>query len=320
MLDGKPDILLVDDDRDGREVLRRILESLGYAVREAANGAEGLKEVERRHPEAVLLDVNMPVKDGFETCRELKSGPETKLIPVVLLTAMDGREERLKGLKLGADGFLGKPYDVAELTTRLRALVALKQHTDQLEQATRVVLSLARVVDQRDQQTGDHCRRVGELAAGLGAALGLDQEAQAALRLGGQLHDIGKVGIPDAVLCKPGRLDEAEMAVIRAHPLLGAELLAPLRTLAPALPLIRHHHERLDGTGYPDGLSGDAIPLTVRVLSVTDIYDVLSTKRPYKDPLPMPRCFAILREECARGWWDPRVVDALEELVAGKRG
>lgn len=315
MPENKPHVLVVDDDAESRKVLRKILEPSGYEVEEAADGQEALAQVARRIPDLVLLDITMPVMDGWAVCRKLKWDARTRLVPVVILTALDARADRLKGKELGADEFLSKPFDISELITRVRVLVSLKRYTDDLELAASVLTGMAQVIQKRDQQTGDHCGRVGELAVKIGTALDLGVEDLKNLRLGGLLHDLGKVAIPDSILGKTGPLTEEEMAVVRTHAAIGAELVAPMRTLKGALPLIRHHHEKLDGSGYPDGLKGAEIPLLVRILSVADIYDVLSSRRPYKEALPKHKCLSILRDEHSKGWWDGAIVDKLERIL-----
>ena len=315
---SQPKILIVDDDPDNRLVLRRILEPQGYSISEAADGSAALAGLEGQGelPDIVLLDVNMPERDGFSVCAAIKGHPRSRLIPVVMITALDGREERLKAMSLGADEFLSKPFDVTELTVRVRALLALKSYTDELEHVTHVLEGMAKVIQTRDRQTGDHCGRVGEISVKIAGVMGLGADDMINLRLGGLLHDIGKIGIPDAILGKPGRLNAEEFEVIKSHSVIGAKLIAPMKTLAGALPLVRHHHERLDGSGYPDGLAGSAISMPVRILSVADIYDVLSSKRPYKEPLPGKDSLQILREEAEKGWWDKEVIGVLSKIVS----
>jgi putative two-component system response regulator len=314
-LQDHPKILIVDDEADNRVLLKRILAPLGYLVSEAADGEEALDALKASLPDAVLLDVSMPKLDGYAVCKRMKADPRTKLIPVIMLTALSRRTDRLKGLALGVDEFLTKPFDVTELTVRVRALVSLKRYTDELENATNVLEAMAKVIQKRDQQTGDHCGRVGDLAVSVAMAMDLDDAELKNLRLGGLLHDLGKIAIPDAILSKPGRLTPEEFEVIKIHPVEGAKLVEPMGIMRGALPLIRHHHERLDGSGYPDGLKGDQIPIAVRILTISDIYDVLSSRRPYKEPLPKETCLNILREEADKGWWDKKVIETLAKIA-----
>lgn len=314
MLDN-PVILCVEDNALVRRSLKDALESMGYTVNEAADGEEALASVAREKPDTILLDIGLPGRDGYSICKELKSDPRTRLIPVVVVTGMDNRETRLRALSIGANEFLGKPLDMIELKVRVKALVSLKRYTDELEHASVVLKAIAKVLNARDQQTGDHCERVGDIATRIAVALGVDDDGLKNLRLGGLLHDLGKIAIPDNILGKPGKLTAEEYEAIKAHPVVGADLVAPMLSLQGARDLILHHHERLDGSGYPHGLKGDEISLLVRILSVSDIYDVLSTARPYKEALPKDVCLSILREEAQRGWWDERVVETLAELV-----
>jgi putative two-component system response regulator len=294
-------ILVVDDEATNRLLLRQILTPLGYQVVEAADGVAALAQVARSLPDLILLDVVMPEPNGYEVCRELKKDPRTRLVPVVMLTGLDQRADRIKASDLGADEFLTKPFDVTELTTRVRSLVALKQFTDELEHASHVLEGVALVVEGRDNYTGTHCKRLAEYASRVGRSLRLGEEDLKILRLGGVFHDLGKVAISDNILNKPGRLSPEEWTAMRRHPLVGAELCQSMRTMNKVLPLIRHHHEKLDGSGYPDGLSGKDISVLVRIISVVDVYDALATKRSYK--------------ESGKGWWDREIVETLIRML-----
>ncbi|MBM4345180.1 MAG: response regulator [Deltaproteobacteria bacterium] len=317
-------VLVVDDMPDNRMVLNMVLVTNGYNVVEAEDGEQALEMVRRHEPDVIFMDLAMPKMDGLTTTKVLKSNPNTRLIPVVILTAATSREDRIECLEAGADDYLHKPFHRLELLTRLKALTALKRHTDEMDHASAVLQCMAQIVEQRDHYTAGHCASVAETAVAIGSALGVPNEDLETLRLGGLLHDLGKIGVPDVILHKPTKLDDAEMAVIRTHPLLGDELLKPLHSMQRVRPLIRSHHERLDGTGYPDGLKGLQIPLLVRILSVADVYTALASQRRYKPAFDDQRCLSILREEADRGWWDNGVVEALaatliwpkEELLA----
>jgi putative two-component system response regulator len=312
-------ILVVDDQLPNRELLRRVLKLEGYEVSEAENGREALDAVRGEVPDLILLDAIMPELDGFGVIKALKRDPATRLVPIVMVTTLDTLADKLKAVDLGVDDFLNKPVNLTELTTRVRSLLALKRFTDELEHAARVLEGLASVVEKRDGYTGLHCQRVGAYARLVGAALGLDDESLDVVRLGGVLHDLGKVAMPDEVLRKPGRLSDEERRLIESHAPIGADLCLPMRTMERSVPILRHHHERLDGTGYPGKLRGEQISLEVRVVTVVDIYDALSTRRPYREPTPPETSMRILREEAARGWWDPQVVDCLADLIAGRQ-
>ncbi|MBV9080926.1 MAG: response regulator [Elusimicrobia bacterium] len=313
-------VLIIDDEPSNRRLARRALEPLGFQIEEAADGVEGLEAVRRDRPDLILLDVRMPRMNGYEVCRALKDDEATRLIPIIILTSLDEITDKLEAIEAGAADFLVKPFDVAELTTRVKALVSLKHFTDELENAGSVLQGIARVVAERDAYTAGHCQRVGAIASRLGEMFHCSDEDLRALRLGAIFHDVGKIAVPDAVLRKPATLDPHEREKIKLHATVGPELVRPMKTMAAVVPLIRHHHEKLDGSGYPDGLKGDEIPLTVRILSVADIFDALATKRPYKDPLPVEECIRILRDEVKRGWWDPAVVDAMEKIAHDMKG
>jgi len=312
---AQPIILVVDDEPTNRKLLKEILTPLGYEVWLAADGAEALEVVARGLPDVILLDVIMPNRDGYSVCKELKAEPRTRLIPIIMLTGLDQLPDKLKALSLGVDDFLTKPFNYAELTVRVRSLVSLKRYTDDLENANVVLEVVAHVVENRDRYTGTHCKRLAEYAEKVGQALKVSAEDQKILRLGGVFHDLGKIAVSDSILNKPGRLTPEEMEVMKSHPGIGADLCGSMRTLEKVRPLIRHHHEKLDGSGYPDHLAGKDISLLVRIISVVDVYDALATKRSYKDSLPRERCLSILREEVQKGWWDAEVVETLARVL-----
>jgi putative two-component system response regulator len=306
-------ILVVDDEARNVEVFSRLMTRLGYEVLAATSGELALQSVERDRPDLVLLDVNMPGIDGFEVCRRLKSDVRTRLIPIVLITGLNATEDRVRGIEAGADDFLAKPPVVAELEARVRSLTRLKRYTDELDSAQSVILTLGLTIESRDPSTLGHCERLTRYATALGARLGLDADQLVALHRGAFLHDVGKVGIPDVILLKPGRLTPDERAVMQQHPVIGHRLCGELRALEDVRPIVRHHHERPDGTGYPDGLKGDSVPLLARIMNVVDSYDALTTQRPYKPALSRAEAFRELREEAAKGWKFSALV---EEFIA----
>lgn len=301
-------VLAVDDDPGALSALADALGTLGFEVVQASDGASALDLASQRRPDVVLLDVQMPGMDGFEVCRRLKADPAMLLVPVVFLTGHGSRRARLEGLEAGATDFLNKPCDLVELEVRVRNLVNFRRLTTELDSAEQMVFSIARVVEARDQETGDHCERLAGLGVGLGERLGLNGEQLTALRRGGYLHDLGKIGIPDQILLKPGKLTAEEWAVMKRHVEIGVDICSPLQTLQPVLPLIRHHHERYDGSGYPDGLTGEDIPLLARVFQVVDVYDALTVDRCYRHALPADRALAILKDETEKGFWDKEIV------------
>jgi putative two-component system response regulator len=303
-------ILMVDDEPANIDIVTRVLAPEGYRVSSARDGEEGLSAVRRTHPDVVLLDVVMPGLDGFEVCRRLKDDAVTRLIPVVLVTTLGDRDARIRGAASGADDFLSKPIDVLELKARLRSLVRLKRFTDELESAESVILSLALTIEARDPATDGHCERLARYATALGAAVGLGQVDLEALRRGGFLHDVGKVGIPDAILLKRGPLIPSEFRLMKTHTLIGERLCGSLRSLEKVRPIIRHHHERLDGSGYPDGLKGAGVPLLAQVIGIVDVFDALTTDRPYRAAQSAARAREELRDEVRRGWRDGALVES----------
>jgi cyclic di-GMP phosphodiesterase len=308
-------VLVADDNEGIRDLLQHMLRRQGYRVLAAADGAEALALLERQPIDLALLDVMMPRHSGFHVCRIAKSRPETRLTPIVLVTGLGRVEDRIQGLEAGADDFLSKPLHKEELLARVRSLVRLKRYTDELESAEMVLCTLAGSIEAKDHYTEGHCDRLSRYSVALGARLGLPEEQRVALRRGGVVHDIGKVAVPDEILLKPGPLDREERRVMESHTIVGEHICAPLKSFRNVLPIIRSHHERLDGTGYPDRLKGNQIPLTARILQTADIYDALTTERPYRKALPHEQAISILREEVARGWWDGNLVDALEGML-----
>jgi putative two-component system response regulator len=260
------------------------------------------------------MDVLMPRLDGFEACRSIKSDPATRLIPVVLVTALADTNSRIKGLEVGADDFISKPFSEPELRARVRSLLRIKHYTDELDSAEAVILSLALTIEARDGTTDGHCQRLAGYAAALGAAIGLELHEIGALQLGGYLHDIGKVGIPDNILLKPGPLTPDEYERMKLHTVIGDQLCGELRSLRHVRPIVRHHHERQDGSGYPDGLQGEGVPLLAQIIGVVDVFDALTTPRPYKAALSVERANSILLEEVERGWRRRSLVETFINL------
>jgi putative two-component system response regulator len=315
MPESKGTVLAVDDDPGALEALAEALSTLEFTVWGATDGGSALALAQQHRPDVILLDVMMPGMDGYEICSRLKKDPETCLIPVVFLTGHGSREARLQGLEAGATDFLSKPCDLVELEVRVRNLVEFRRLTLELDSAEQVVFSIARTVEARDPDTSDHCERLAKLAVRLGRRLGLGEDELTALRRGGYLHDLGKIGVPDSVLLKPGPLDPSEWEIMKRHVEIGVEICAPLRSLQLVLPLIRHHHERFDGSGYPDGLAGADIPLLARVFQVVDVYDALTNDRCYRKALDIPAALAVMIDETTRGFWDPEPVEAFMRML-----
>lgn len=259
-------VLVADDDDAVRELLSQFLRGQGYRVVHARDGNEALKTLMGQPVDLALLDVMMPARSGFAVCRALKDNPKTRLLPVVLITGLEAREDRIQGIEAGADDFLSKPLNKQELMARVRSLLRLKQYTDELEHAETVISSLALSVEAKDPYTHGHCERLSSYSVALGKRLGLADEPLVALRRAGTVHDIGKVAIPDQILLKQEPLSDEEKMVMQMHPVVGERICAPLKSFRAVLPIIRHHHERFDGSGYPDGLCGEHIPQAARIL------------------------------------------------------
>ena len=315
---AKAKILVADDVEAYRELLKDLLEEAGFEVVCAVDGAQALEVMKKEPIDLALLDVMMPRRTGFAVCRTIKSDPKTCLTPVVLVTGLDNLDDRIQGIECGADDFLSKPTNKQELLARTRSLMKLKKFTDELENAATVLTSLALSVEAKDPYTEGHCARLSKYSVALAKKLARPKEEQEALRIGGILHDIGKVAVPEQILLKPGPLTPQERKIMEEHPVKGEYICSPLKSIKLVLPIIRHHHEKLDGSGYPDGLKGDQIPLTARILTTVDVYDALSTDRPYRKALSTKDAFALIREEVKRGWWEGHLIDEFEKILMRK--
>jgi len=307
-------VVIVDDTDVSADVLRRHLVADGYDVKVAYDGASGLETVRQSSPDLVLLDVMMPAMNGFEVCRRLKADPVTRLTPVVLVTTLDTADDRIEGTEAGADDFLTKPIDVRQLRARVRALLSVKHFTDDLDSAEEVILNLARTIEARDPSTEGHCERLATYATAIGVELGLSPAELRVLHRGAFLHDVGKIAIPDAILLKPGRLTADEFEIMKRHTTVGELLCGDFRALRSVRPIVRHHHEHLNGSGYPDGLVGAEIPLLPRIVGVVDVFDALTMPRPYKSALSSVAALECLRDEATRGLHDPTLVGILIAL------
>ncbi len=309
-------ILIVDDLTENLEILEGLLEPEGYLLDKAHDGQEAVDKALAEPPDLILMDVSMPRMTGFEACRRLKEDERTRLVPIVLVTGLTAREDRIQGIAAGCDDFLTKPVDSEQLLARTRNLLRTKALVDDLEQAENVLVSLANALEAKDNYTRGHSERVATYAEALGGAAGLGRDERTNLRRAGLLHDIGKIGIPLEYLQKPSKLTSEEYEIVKLHPGIGFDICKPLRTMAPLLHLIRGHHERLDGTGYPDKLEGDAIAVALRCLTIADVYDALTSDRAYRRAMPRDSAFRILREEATMGMWDLRLIDLLADTLA----
>jgi len=308
-------ILIADDHESSRTGLEALLSLEGYNVLTAEDGIQALEQFRRNQPDLLLLDINMPNMRGTEVCRRIKNNPETLLVPVVLITGLTATEDRVIGIQAGADDFLCKPVDREQLIARVRSLLRQKAFTDELERAEAVLFALARSIEEKDPYTEGHCARLAEYSARLGEHIGLSAPEIKALRRAGVVHDIGKVAVPDTILLKPARLTRTEQLILWRHPVIGERICSPLKSFQMVLPIIRHHHEKMNGTGYPDCLQGEEIPITARVLTIVDVYDALTTERPYKKALGEDQALAVIKKEVKKGWWDPRLFDAFQEMM-----
>jgi putative two-component system response regulator len=314
-----PRILVVDDQPSIAGLMSQLLSMRGYDVVTAANAEQAEAEVGRQVPDLILSDVIMPGKSGYELCREFKDNPATRLIPFVLITGLSDSGDKLRGIEVGADDFLNKPVLAEELIARVKSLLRLKEFTDELETVDSVLCTLGLIVEGRDPYTEGHCERLAVNAADLGRHLGLDQDSIIALRRGGYLHDLGKIAVPDEILKKGSNLSAEEWEIMKLHPLTGENICRPLKSLRQVLPIIRHHHEHSDGSGYPDALAATEIPVLPRILQVVDVYDALRTARPYKPPLSHEQAAQTMREESRRGLWDAELVTEYFFMLEQKR-
>lgn len=311
---GVPSVLVVDDVAANRELLIAHLERLHYDVREARDGVEALEAVDELEPDLILLDVDMPRLDGIAVCQRLKAHATRRLIPIVILTASRDRETRLRGIAAGADDFLSKPFDANELLVRTRVLLHQRALNRRLDATEDVLFALARAVEARDRYTIHHAERVGRYAQEIGSLQGFDAEDGELLYQGGVLHDLGKIAIPDAILLKPGKLSAEEFAVMQQHSVEGERICLSLRSVSFYLPIIRHHHERVDGSGYPDHLRSADIPVGARIVAVADGWDAMTSDRPYRPGMEVDEAIAQLRQG-AGTQWDPEIVGAMLHLI-----
>ncbi|AKG21874.1 response regulator [Calothrix sp. 336/3] len=310
-----PKVLVVDDHAASRMTAVALLAMEGYEVVEADSGVVALEMVTDKQPDLILLDVMMPGMDGFEVCQLLKQQEDTRLIPIIFVTALNDRRSRIRGIEAGADDFLSKPFDRVELAARVKSLVRQKRLNEDLDHAEQVLFSIARAIESRDPNTGNHCERLVQLGYAFGEYLHLSRNQIRDLTWGGYLHDIGKVGIPDAVLLKKGTLTPQEWITMRQHVLIGEQICQPLRSMQGVIPIIRHHHERWDGSGYPDGLQGNDIPLLAQIFQIIDIYDALTSERPYKKAFTPEEALAVIEQETQQGWRNPELMQQFADFI-----
>jgi putative two-component system response regulator len=314
-----PRILVVDDQPSIAGLMSQLLTMRGYDLITASSAEQAEAEVRKQLPDLILSDVMMPGKSGYEFCQGLKENPDTRLIPFVLITGLSDSTDKVRGIEAGADDFLNKPVLAEELIARVKSLLRLKEFTDELETADAVLCTLGLIVEGRDPYTEGHCERLSVRAADLGRHLGMDEDSILALKRGGYLHDLGKIAVPDDILKKGSDLTPAEWAIMKLHPVTGENICKPLHSLRLVLPIIRHHHEHSDGSGYPDGLTGTEIPVLPRILQVVDVYDALRTARSYKAPLTHELAAQTMSEEARRGLWDAELVAEYFSMLEQQR-
>ncbi len=312
---GRASILLVDRTDINRQLIKGILKAGPYRILEAPDTRAAFDLLESEPVDLVIAEMMPAAGDGLEFCRRIKSDRRTRLIPILIITSVQGFDNEVAYLDSGADEFLIKPLQPAIVRTRVKTMLRNKRVVDSLEEAETILFALAVTIEQRDKETGNHCQRLAALSVSLGKALGLPDEDLLALYRGGYLHDIGKIAIPDAILFKRGLLNEDEWAVMRSHTWKGEQICRPMRSLKPVLPIIRNHHERWDGTGYPDGLCGESIPLLSRILQLADIYDALTSRRSYKSAYSPEEAVAMIEKEAGMGWRDPELARVFCEMV-----
>ncbi len=337
-MDTKAKILVVDDEDRNLRLMKLLLTSFGYDVLTASNGEEALEKVHDIPPDVILLDIMMPKIDGIEVARQLKREEETKIIPIVMVTALNEVEDRVKALEAGADDFLNKPVDKIELRARVQSLVKVKtcndhmrnyqkeleaevaKRTEQLRQALKKlkeislesICHLCRAAEYKDENTGDHIKRMSQYTSAVASKMGLNKQTVEDLLYTAPMHDAGKIGIPDHILLKPGKLNDKEWEIMKQHTIIGAQILAGsgAKFIKLAQTIALTHHEKWDGSGYPKGLKGSKIPLVGRIAAIADVFDALTSRRPYRmKPFSLKEAFNYIKKERGRHF-DPEVVDA----------
>ena len=321
-------VLIVDDEYIGRETLQSVLEGEGYELEMAENGFQAIEKAKQLLPDVILLDVMMPGMTGFEVCQRIRSDPQIAEIPIIILTALDDRESLLNALKAGADDFISKPFDRYELRARLLGITRLNRYQKLLQERAKLreanaqllnayeatIEGLSHALDLRDRETEGHSRRVTEVTVKLAQALNFSEEEILHMRRGALLHDIGKIGIPDSILHKPDSLTEEEWTNMRKHPQFAYDMLSPIEYLRPALVIPYSHHEKWDGTGYPRGLKGEEIPMSARLFAIADVWDAVTSDRPYRAAWTEEQATAYIREQAGKHF-DPQVVDLFFKVV-----
>ena len=310
-----PKVLIVDDNTANVELLKVQLKPYNYQLETAYDGDEALEKTRAWHPDLILLDLMMPKKSGYEVCQILKNDKSYCLIPIIIITALRELQDKIKAIEAGADDFLIKPFNKIELVTRVSSLLRLKALYDDLDSSENILYSMVHMLEERDVYTRGHSERVAHFSLKVAEKIGLSEKEIDYIRRGSLLHDIGKIGIREHILTKPGPLTPEETEHINTHPLRGYEICKHLKSLIPTLPIIRHHHERYDGGGYPDRLKGEDIHLFARIVALTDTYDATTSNRPYRRGLSAMEALKIIDKERLSGQWDPRLITPFLEVM-----
>lgn len=308
-------ILIANYSPAGRREIARAIQDLGPVVFQVANTSEAIDCIDHEAIDLLIADAHLDTLGGVELCRRVKADSTSERVPVVLLSRRGDNDRELRALEAGADAFFMGPLRPRAFRARVRACLRQKAMMDSLDESENVLLTLAQSVEGRDPALGQHCERLALIAVTMGVHLDLPGSDILALQRGGYLHDVGKVAIPDSVLLKPGPLNSDEWVIMKTHPERGEKICSSLRSLTPVLPIIRHHHEKWDGSGYPDGLRGEEIPLLARILQFADIYDALTADRPYKRALTSAQALETMRAEAQKGWRDPDLMSVFERVV-----
>lgn len=308
-------IVIADDSPIIIKRVQKLLNEQGYQVFTAFDGGSALELIESVRPDLIILDVEMPVMNGLEVCKIVKSNEETALIPIIIFSSSDSLENKNIAVEVGANDFLSKSFDIVELKLKVESLLKLKSAIDQLESAQNIIKAFVKAVEVKDKYTVGHAERVSMYAVQIAQKIGLEQQQVKDITIAGLLHDIGKIGISDAILNKPGKLTDEEFAIIKQHPVSGDEICSPIKSFDRIKRIIRHHHEKLNGSGYPDGISGDEINIETRIMTVADIYDALTSNRAYRTSMEKSGAFGILENSVQKGEIDMFLVEALRQIV-----
>ncbi|MBI4373845.1 MAG: response regulator [Deltaproteobacteria bacterium] len=313
---GRPARVLVADDHEANlQLIKLQLKGSGYELDFAMDGKETLEKVASFQPDLIILDIMMPEMDGYDVCARLKSDKEYRFIPIIIVTALQELKDKLRAIDLGADDFLIKPFNRLELETRIRSLLRLKALYDDLETSENMLVSLAQTIETKDIYTRGHSERVARYSRQLARHIGLSERDQNMIWRGGLLHDIGKIGVSEVILHKPGPLTAEEMAEVRTHPVKGYEICCGLKSIHASLAVIKNHHERFDGCGHPDKMAGEMIPVYARIAGIADSYDAMTTNRPYRKAMKPESAIKIFEKERDWGQWDPKLIDAFVSMV-----